>query len=111
MFHHRQQIQNQHNFSVAENRSAVHQIRGEGMVVQSFDHQFLFAFQSIHDQAVFSLSHGDNQNKQLAGFPVDVGGGSASETQEWQNLISQLQYFVVIDLMNISFKRERNLAI
>src|SRR5205807_10486209 len=44
VFHHSEQIQDQHNVPISKDGSAVHQISGEGLVVQSFDYQLFFSF-------------------------------------------------------------------
>jgi hypothetical protein len=53
VLHHRRQIQDQHHLPISENGSAVDQIGGESLVIQSLDHQFFFAFQRIDDQSIF----------------------------------------------------------
>src|ERR1700683_1743012 len=109
MFHNREQIQDQYNFSIAKNGSAVYQVGRESVVIQSLDDQLFFAFQSVDSQTVLILNDGNYQDEQLARLAVGIDRRT-TQAQQRKYLVPQLQHFVVVDLMDFGFKCAGNLA-
>ena len=71
------------------------------MVIERLDDQFLFAFQRIDNQAVLPFSHCNDQHKKLGTATGFAGLGA--QAQQRQNLIPQLQYLVIVDLVHFGF--------
>src|SRR5215831_6281949 len=85
------QVQDQHDPAVAKNGGAADQIGGDGLVVQGFDDQFLFALESVDNEAELAPIEENDQNKDLAVLPVHLFVGLLAETHQRQNLSAKLQ--------------------
>ena len=72
------EIQNQHHSAVSQDGGSRHQVGRECVVIEGLDHQFLLAFERIHNQAVLSFADRNHQHKQLGTATGFAGGAPQS---------------------------------
>src|SRR5260370_1185157 len=72
-------IQDQDNRSVAENGSAADQVTGDNFARKSFDHQFLFADQTIHEKTKTLLRGANNDNEMFLAKRLSVDAAPTAE--------------------------------
>ena len=105
--HNGRQIQNQHNVPIPQDGGAAHQVSRDGLVVQRFDDQFFFPLERVYHQPNLLSPMAMTSTKILRGYP-SVLRRRATQAQQRQDLVAQLQHFAVIDLMYFGFEGARN---
>ena len=101
--HYCRQVHDEHDATIAENRSAADQVRRYCLVVQCFDDQFLFAFEGIHNQPQLALPKSCDQDEELASASFCTTTLGLPQPRQRQHLIAELQYFGGIHFVDLGF--------
>jgi len=100
MRNNRGDVENKNHGAVTKDRSAADKGRSDKTIFERFDDELFFTHQAIDDEAEFAIARSDDDDEDalrtlLRGFRLE-----AFEADERENLLAQLEDFVLVDVVD-----------